>query len=105
MHLFRRFLDGIYEVVEATSSEQALHLARTVRPRVITLDVMMPSQDGWEILQTIKHDPITENIPVIICSVLRERELALSLGAADCLAKPVTGPQLVSALHRCRLAS
>jgi CheY-like chemotaxis protein len=105
IRLFRRYLDGLYEVVEASTGEQALNLARNVRPRVITLDVMMPSQDGWEILQSIKHDPAIDDIPVIVCSVLRERELALSLGAADYLAKPVTGHQLVSAIHRCRLAS
>jgi CheY-like chemotaxis protein len=105
IHLFRRYLEGIYEVVEAVNGEQAIQLAREIHPRIITLDVMMPSQDGWEVLQTLKHDPATADVPIIVCSVLRERELALSLGAADFLAKPITGRQLVSALHRCRLAS
>jgi CheY-like chemotaxis protein/AraC-like DNA-binding protein len=105
VHLYRRYLEGIYEVVEAASGEQAIVLAREIHPRIITLDVMMPSQDGWEVLQTLKHDPSTAAVPIIVCSVLRERELALSLGAADFLAKPITGRQLVSALHRCRLAS
>ncbi|HLZ10101.1 MAG TPA: response regulator [Chloroflexota bacterium] len=105
VHLYRRYLEGIYEVVEAANGEQAIQLARETHPRIITLDVMMPSQDGWEVLQTLKHDPATADVPIIVCSVLRERELALSLGAADFLAKPITGRQLVSALHRCRLAS
>jgi CheY-like chemotaxis protein len=105
IHLFRRYLEGIYEVVEAVNGEQAIRLAREIHPRIITLDVMMPSQDGWEVLQTLKHDPTTADVPIIVCSVLRERELALSLGAADFLAKPITGRQLISALHRCRLAS
>ena len=105
IHLFRRYLEGIYDVVEASSGEQALRLAREIRPRLITLDVMMPAQDGWEVLQTLKHDPTTADVPIIVCSVLRERELAISLGAADFLAKPITGRQLVSALHRCRAAS
>ncbi len=105
LHLFRHYLEGTYDVLEATSGEQALQLARQFRPRIITLDVMMPAQDGWEILQILKHDPATATIPIIVCSVLRERELALSLGAADFLAKPITGRALVSALQRCRPAS
>jgi CheY-like chemotaxis protein len=105
IHMFRHYLEGVYEVREATNGQQALDLARQIRPRAITLDVMMPSQDGWEVLQTLKLDPATNAIPIIVCSVLCERELALSLGAADFLAKPITGQVLVSALRRFRLAS
>jgi CheY-like chemotaxis protein len=104
IHMFRHYLEGVYDVQEATSGEQALELAREVQPRAITLDVMMPAQDGWEVLQTLKHDPATRHIPIIVCSVLRERELALSLGAEDFLAKPITGQALVAALRRFRLA-
>ena len=60
---------------------------------------MMPTQDGWEILQALKAHAETSNIPVVVCSVLRERELALSLGAARFLAKPVSQRQLVDALQ------
>ncbi|MBX6771987.1 MAG: response regulator [Chloroflexi bacterium] len=99
--LFQRYLGGLFDVHEATSGEQALQLARRLRPNVITLDVMMPSQDGWEVLQILKHDPATAAIPVIVCSVIRERELALSLGAAEFLAKPISAPELLAALQRC----
>jgi CheY-like chemotaxis protein len=104
IHMFRHYLEGVFDVREATNGEQALGLARRVQPRAITLDVMMPAQDGWEVLQTLKHDPATRHIPIIVCSVLRERELALSLGAEDFLAKPITGQALVLALRRFRLA-
>lgn len=102
IQLFQRYLGGgAYHVVGATSSEEALRLARELRPYAITLDVMMPTQDGWELLQNLKNHPVTKDIPVIVCSVLRERELALSLGAADFLAKPVTQQMLLMALGRC----
>lgn len=101
LSLFRRYLDSLYDVYPATTGEQALRLASQIRPDIITLDVMMPSQDGWEVLQMLKHDPSTAHIPVVVCSVLRERELALSLGAAEFLAKPVTAEHLRAALQRC----
>jgi CheY-like chemotaxis protein len=101
IQLFRRYLGGgAYAVVGATSGDEALRLARELRPQVITLDVMMPNQDGWEILQSLKALPATKDIPVIVCTVLRERQLALSLGAAGFLAKPVTQEALLTILAR-----
>ncbi len=97
---FRRYLAGYdYQVVGATTGAEALRLAREASPAVITLDVMMPNQDGWEILQSLKNDPATQHIPVIICSVLEDSELAHSLGASACLRKPVTQADLLSALN------
>jgi CheY-like chemotaxis protein len=102
IQLFQRYLSGgAYHVVGATTSQEALRLAQEIRPYAITLDVMMPTQDGWEILQNLKNHPATKDIPVIVCSVLRERDLALSLGAADFLAKPITQEMLLRALARC----
>jgi CheY-like chemotaxis protein len=101
IQLFQRYLGGgAYYVVGATTSQEALRLTREIRPHAITLDVMMPTQDGWEILQNLKNHPATKDIPVIVCSVLREHELALSLGAADFLAKPITQQMLLMALTR-----
>jgi CheY-like chemotaxis protein len=97
---FRRYLAGYnYQVIGATTGAEALRLAREASPAVITLDVMMPDQDGWEILQLLKNDPTTQHIPVIICSVLEDPELAHSLGAIACLRKPVTQADLLSALN------
>jgi CheY-like chemotaxis protein len=97
---FRRYLAGYnYQVIGATTGAEALRLAREASPAVITLDVMMPDQDGWEILQLLKNDPTTQHIPVIICSVLEDPELAHSLGAIAYLRKPVTQADLLSALN------
>jgi CheY-like chemotaxis protein len=99
--MFQRFLAaGRYRVVGANSAQEALALARTTRPSLIMLDVMMPGHDGWETLQSLKHNPETGDIPVIICSILNERELAFSLGADDYVQKPVTQQELLSLLSR-----
>jgi CheY-like chemotaxis protein len=96
---FRRYLAGYdYRVVGATNGVQALQFARHEQPTAITLDVMMPSQDGWELLQALKDDPVTRRIPVIICSVLENPELARSLGAVAYLRKPVAQAHLLSTL-------
>jgi CheY-like chemotaxis protein len=105
-HLFRRFLAGShYQLIQARTPSTALTLAHELRPDVIILDVLMPSQDGWQILQQLRTDPAIHRVPVIVCSILPERPLALSLAAADFLAKPVTKQSLLAALARCREAS
>lgn len=97
---FRGYLaDYNYQVVGATTGAEALRLARELRPTAITLDVMMPTQDGWEILQSLKSDPATQHIPVIICSVLEDPELARALGASAYLGKPVSEVDLLTALE------
>jgi len=62
---------------------------------------MLPSVDGYEALQSLRSDPVTANVPVIVCTVLQQRDLALSLGATEFLAKPVTQGDLLAALDRC----
>ncbi len=100
--LFSRLLrDQGYRVLQASTGPTALRLAREDRPDAITLDVLMPSQHGWDLLQTLSQDPETRDIPVIVCSVLPERSLALSLGVAGFLDKPVTREALLAALQRC----
>ena len=67
---------------------------------MIVLDVMLPDPaiDGWELLAQLHEHPETRSIPVIICSVIRERQLALSLGAASYLPKPVRRKDFIEAL-------
>ncbi len=97
--MFQRFLSRTqYQVIGTTDSRQALALARQHQPYFITLDVMMPKVDGWEILQALKTDPATRHIPVLVCSAWAEPELARSLGAAGFLKKPVRQRDLLAAL-------
>lgn len=102
LRLYRRYLSGgSYQILEASSGERGFELARQMRPSTIVLDVMMPNQDGWETLQRLHNDLDTGKIPVIICSVLSQRDLALSLGAVATLAKPITRQLFLETLQAC----
>ena len=99
LSLFRRYLrPHHYHVVTAQTAREALDQARQLQPYAITLDLMMPDQDGWELLQALLHRPDTCQIPIVVCSVLKQKDLALSLGATSFLEKPITEQGLVSAL-------
>jgi diguanylate cyclase (GGDEF)-like protein/PAS domain S-box-containing protein len=78
-----------YRVVHAYDGVEAIAKAKEEHPFVITLDVMLPKKDGWEVLQSLKADTETKDIPVIIHSIIDNRDLAYTLGAADYLLKPV----------------
>jgi CheY-like chemotaxis protein len=88
-----------YYVVAVTRADDAIRQAGEQRPECILLDVMMPGRDGWELLTRLKAFPETAAIPVVISSVLRERELALALGAAGVLVKPFESAQLIDVLR------
>lgn len=101
VELFRRYLRGQpYRLVQATSGASALRVASELRPDVIILDVMLPSQDGWDVLHDLRATDELRETPVIVCSVLPERALAEELGVTDFLLKPVTRPSLLAALDR-----
>jgi CheY-like chemotaxis protein len=104
LRLMRRYLTGVYAVQETQSPEGVLTLALETQPDAVVLDVMMPGVDGWELLQTLRAHPRTRRIPVLICSVLKERELAFSLGASGFVPKPVSQPALLRALEEALLA-
>jgi CheY-like chemotaxis protein len=101
LQLFHRYLTGSpYQFVGAQNARQGLALAEEKPPQVIVLDVMMPEQDGWMLLGQFREYPHTRGIPVIICTVVPQEQLALSLGAAQFLRKPVSRAALLAALDR-----
>jgi|SRR5579859_829833 len=101
--LFRRYLAGTeYQIVQATTGQRALELADELHLIAITLDLMMPSQDGWELLQSLLRDPVTLGPPIVVCSVLPARALALAAGASHFLAKPVSREALLAVLASCQ---
>jgi CheY-like chemotaxis protein len=103
IHFYRRSTAGTrYRIVEATSGMKALGMISQQQPDLIILDVMLPDIDGWKLLIQLHEDPATRRIPVIICTVIREEDLAYSLGASYFLAKPVEPRKLVEALDRVR---
>jgi signal transduction histidine kinase/DNA-binding response OmpR family regulator len=94
-----------FRVVAAATGEDALRLAREKRPDAISLDVLMPGMDGWTVLRSLKADPITASIPVVMVSMLDDRDIGHALGAADYLTKPFDREKLVQALRRFRQGS
>ncbi len=98
--LFRRYLGHTYRLIQATTAEEALALAEEQHPSLITLDVMMPGLDGWQILERLRSNAGTQAIPVIVCSILPEPSLALALGAVAYLPKPINPLALRSTLDR-----
>lgn len=97
--LFQRFTSAYaIDVLSAAGGDEALTLLQQVTPALILLDVMLPRRDGWEILQTLKADPATAAIPIVICSILNEPGLALALGADSYLPKPVSQEALLQLL-------
>ncbi|HEU4642055.1 MAG TPA: ATP-binding protein [Gemmatimonadaceae bacterium] len=91
-----------FRVVGALSGDRGMELARILKPLAITLDIMMPEKDGWQVLREIKADPELSRIPVIIMSIVSERSLGFSLGVADYLVKPVDRRVLIDVLERLR---
>src|SRR5262249_17505864 len=100
LELFERYL-GLHDFQPVTvrTADEALAQARRLKPYAITLDLMMPDQDGWDLLQAFLNRPETQHIPIIVCSVLRQKELALSLGATAFLEKPISEQALLSVLN------
>ena len=92
-----------YRVEIARNGVDALDMAKTLHPNVITLDLMLPTKDGWQVLKELKRHPLCKQIPVIIVSILDEKNLGFSLGAVDYFVKPVNRDDLVQALDRVHL--
>ena len=99
--IFRRYLGKQgYRVVGLTDNTAVVERARQLKPLAITLDVIMPHKDGWQVIQELKADPDICHIPVIMCTIVSEKEHGLSLGACDFLIKPILEEDLVAALDR-----
>lgn len=106
LELLQRSLarEGI-RVITAADGASGMALARQTRPDVITLDVMMPGADGWAVLSQIKADEELVSIPVIMVTILDNRQLGFTLGASEYLTKPVDFDRLASVIHKLRGAA
>ncbi len=90
--------DAGYRVIHAYNGKDALAIAQNLDLAAITLDIMLPGMDGWSVLKYLKYNPETSTIPVIVVSMLDEKMLGFSLGAIDCLPKPVDRDALLGTL-------
>jgi CheY-like chemotaxis protein len=93
--------EGI-RVVCAVGGEEGLRLAKELRPTAITLDVMMPGMDGWAVLTALKADAALADIPVIMLTIVDDKNLGYALGAADYLTKPIDRDRLVAIMKKYR---
>ena len=99
IRLVERYLSHAnWDVLVAEGVRQALTIAEQRVPQAILLDIMLPDRDGWDLLQSLKEGDRTRDIPVVVCSVLKETDVALLLGAAACLQKPIDQQQLMAIL-------
>lgn len=101
IELFTRYLETSGYQVLTSTGKQVVQTVTDYRPDAVILDVMLPSTDGWEILHALRTDPASADVPVVVCTVLRQEDLARSLGATEFVLKPVTQEALLTALHRC----
>ena len=101
--LIKRHLrkEGFY-VRTADDGQSGLELAADLKPDAITLDVLLPSMDGWTVLSKLKSNPNLANIPVIILTMIEERQMGFALGAAEYLLKPIDKHSLLEVLTRFR---
>ena len=98
--LMRRQLerDG-FEVHSASDGKEGITKAREIKPDLITLDILMPDLDGWSVLRSLKADPEVSSIPVVMASILDEKNKGFSLGAADYLSKPLERERLIGSIR------
>ncbi|MFA6955262.1 MAG: response regulator [Thermoanaerobaculia bacterium] len=98
--LARHLESAGYVPVRARHGDEALKLSKLVRPVAITLDLVLPGVDGWEVLKRLKADEATREIPVVVISMIDNRELGFALGAHDYFVKPVDRRRLVDRIRQ-----
>jgi signal transduction histidine kinase/CheY-like chemotaxis protein len=97
--IIRKFLGDEYRVIGYLGGEGAVEKAKDIKPMAITLDIMMPKKDGWQVLRELKNIPETQDIPVIVLSIIDNKRLGFSLGAAEYIVKPVERQVLLRKLR------
>ena len=101
IEILRKYLvpEG-YSIVGALSGDEGLEMAVKMKPALITLDIMMPKKDGWQVLRELKQNPQTKDIPVLIHSIVDNKPLAMSLGAVDVMTKPTDPKRMLSLIRK-----
>lgn len=90
-----------YSVIVAVDGEEAIKKSKEFRPFLITLDIMLPRKDGWDVLSELKNSQDTADIPVVIVSIIDNKDLGFSLGAAEYLIKPIDRTKLIDTVNAC----
>jgi PAS domain S-box-containing protein len=98
--LIASYLESEYRIVMAESGAEVVQKAQQLRPDAITLDVLMPGGNGFETLVALQKTPETANIPIIIVSIVDQKQVGFALGAADYLVKPIRKPVLLETIRK-----
>src|SRR6267378_785859 len=98
--LLASYLDSEYRTVMAGSGSEAVKRAQQLHPDAITLDVFMPGGNGFDTLVALRNAPATAHIPIIIVSIVDQRQVGFALGAADYLIKPIRKPVLLDTIRK-----
>ena len=93
-----------FHIVTASDGDEGIRIARRIKPSVITLDVVMPKKDGWDVLRSLKSETALADIPVVMLTIIDDKNKGYTLGASDYIIKPVNRDQLLSVLDRYRTA-
>ena len=89
-----------YEVIFAEDGQKGIKMAAEIQPFAITLDIMMPKQDGWSVLKELKENPATKDIPVIVISINGDKQIGFGVSAFEYFVKPISSDKLLSAFAR-----
>ncbi|MCL5028757.1 MAG: response regulator [Bacteroidetes bacterium] len=89
-----------YEIAYASDGDEGIKKAKKLQPFAITLDVMMPGKDGWTVLKELKESPSTKDIPVILISILGDKNIGYGLGAFEYFVKPIASEKLISTFKK-----
>jgi CheY-like chemotaxis protein len=101
LDLLTRTLTGDgFRVITARTGEEGLELAKRENPAVITLDVELPGSDGWQVLKAFKADPDLAHIPIILCTIVDDKNRGHALGASEFLVKPINRAELVTVVGK-----
>jgi CheY-like chemotaxis protein len=101
INLYERYLKPHgFQVVPLTDPKLAVQRVKEIRPFAVTLDIMMPEKDGWQVMHDLKNDPDTRDLPIVICSILENQEKGFSMGASDYLVKPFLQEDLLNSINR-----
>ncbi|MBS4028289.1 MAG: response regulator [Ignavibacteriales bacterium] len=104
IQLLQNYFHGAnFQTETARNGVEALEKAKEIKPDVITLDILLPIQNGWRVMKELKEHPVTKHIPIIVVSVTDQKTLGFSLGAADYFVKPVSKEELLIAVKRALL--
>jgi signal transduction histidine kinase/DNA-binding response OmpR family regulator/HAMP domain-containing protein len=99
--ILRSYLDEVGATCcECANPQRLFNIIREFQPELITLDILMPNRNGWDILRDLKSNPATAHIPVIVVSIVADTGQAFALGAMDALSKPVIRDEFLAVLQR-----